>query len=98
MTAMVLMTSAELDEIVRKAVEDGIAKALATGWMEAASTKWLSVAQVMQRYRISRRLVLTLINDHKLPASPRNFPGGCGWVIRASDAHTILGTTHADRH
>ncbi len=87
MSKMLVMSSDEVEELFKKAIDELIGKMME----KQSANQWMPIPKLMKRYGLSRARLKDMIESGKLPAEARNIQGGNGWVVRACDAERVLG-------
>lgn len=98
MSKICLVDAEELEALVERATRRAIGEAIQAEVVQARRTDdWLRFPQLLKRYQIGRKELNELIEQGKLPATVRTFPGGrTGWLVRAGDAERVLGSKRAE--
>jgi hypothetical protein len=93
MSAVVVLSLAELDAIIERAAKKGAEHAMASraNSTPASGRRVLTVPVACRTYGIGRLALLAMINGGRLPATSRTLRGGHeGYVMRVEDLDRVL--------
>lgn len=93
MSGVVLLSPAELEELLERAAEKGAERAIASraGGDGKGARRVLTVPVACRSYGIGRAALLALITSGRLPATSRRLRGGReGYVLRVDDLERVL--------
>lgn len=88
--AVVVMSPAELEALVERAVEKAL-KAKTPTPAASSGKSTITVPMACRRYGIGRLALMDLINNGKLPSTTRKMRGGRnGHVLRVVDCERVI--------